>query len=159
MEMLHHLSCLFTYDAWANREALSSLRNANTSPPRATKIMAHIIAAEWLWFYRIELNQDKLQSLPVWPELTLDQCEKQLNDLTGIWTDYLNRLTPAKLSEQISYTNTKGESFSSAIEDILQHVIMHSAYHRGQIATDLRSAGFTPAYTDFIHAVRTGMVK
>jgi len=121
--------------------------------------MAHIVAAEWLWFYRIELNREKLQALPVWPELTLDQCEKQLNDLASIWTDYLDKLTPSKLSEQISYTNTKGEAFSNTIGDILQHVIMHSAYHRGQIATDLRSAGFSPAYTDFIHAVRTGMVK
>jgi uncharacterized damage-inducible protein DinB len=159
MEMLHHLSRLFRYDAWANHEALASLRNAGTPPSRAQKIMAHICAAEWLWFYRLELNQAKLQALPVWPDLTLDQCEKQLNDLAGIWTDYLTKLTPAKLSEQISYTNTKGESFSNTIEDILQHVIMHSAYHRGQIATDLRSAGFTPAYTDFIHAVRTGMIK
>jgi uncharacterized damage-inducible protein DinB len=32
--------------------------------------------------------------------------------------------------------------------------VLSSAYHRGQIAADLRTAGFTPAYTDFIHAVR-----
>ena len=42
------------------------------------------------------------------------------------------------------------------MRDILTHVTMHSAYHRGQIAADVRVAGFTPAYTDFIHAVRTG---
>jgi uncharacterized damage-inducible protein DinB len=38
------------------------------------------------------------------------------------------------------------------------HVIMHSAYHRGQIAADTRAAGFTPAYTDFIHAIRNEFV-
>jgi len=38
------------------------------------------------------------------------------------------------------------------------HVIMHSAYHRGQIATDMRAAGLTPAYTDFIHSIRRGFV-
>jgi uncharacterized damage-inducible protein DinB len=38
-------------------------------------------------------------------------------------------------------------------------VIMHSAYHRGQIASDMRAAGFTPAYTDFIHAIRQGFVE
>ncbi len=158
MDKLQHFYRLFSYDAWANREALSSLKNAGTPPQRPMKIMAHIVAAEWLWFYRIELNQAKLQALPVWPELTLEQCEKQLSALAGAWKDYLAKLAPAKLSEKISYTNTKGESFSNTIEDILQHVIMHSAYHRGQIATDLRSAGFTPAYTDFIHAVRNGLI-
>jgi uncharacterized damage-inducible protein DinB len=41
------------------------------------------------------------------------------------------------------------------VDDILMHVVMHSAYHRGQIALEVRCAGQTPAYTDFIHAIRT----
>jgi len=159
MDIIEHLRRLFAYDVWANREAFSSLKNAGTPSSRALKIMAHIVAAEWLWFYRIELNQAKLQALPVWPELTLDQCKKQLNDISAIWRKYTLGLTATTLSEKISYMNTKGESFASTVEDILQHVIMHSAYHRGQIATDLRSAGFTPAYTDFIHAVRQSFVE
>jgi uncharacterized damage-inducible protein DinB len=158
MDMLQPLNRLFVYDAWANREALGSLKNAGTPPPRALKFMAHIIAAEWLWFYRLQMNQAKLQSLPVWPDLTLGQCETQIANLAQPWRDYLAGLTSPKLSTPISYTNTKGESFTNTVEDILQHVIMHSAYHRGQIATDLRSAGFTPAYTDFIHAVRQKFV-
>jgi uncharacterized damage-inducible protein DinB len=36
---------------------------------------------------------------------------------------------------------------------------MHSSYHRGQIAADMRAAGVTPAFTDFIHAVRQGFVE
>jgi uncharacterized damage-inducible protein DinB len=38
-------------------------------------------------------------------------------------------------------------------------VVIHSAYHRGQIAADVRAAGHEPAYTDFIHATRTGRVR
>jgi uncharacterized damage-inducible protein DinB len=38
-------------------------------------------------------------------------------------------------------------------------VVMHSAYHRGQIASHMRESGQTPAYTDFIHAMRQGFVK
>jgi uncharacterized damage-inducible protein DinB len=36
----------------------------------------------------------------------------------------------------------------------MAHVIMHQAYHRGQIASDLRAQGDTPAVTDFIHYQR-----
>jgi len=36
---------------------------------------------------------------------------------------------------------------------------MHSAYHRGQIATAMRAAGYAPAYTDFIHCIRQGFVQ
>jgi len=38
-------------------------------------------------------------------------------------------------------------------------VLMHSAYHRGQVALEMRSAGLQPAYTDFIHGVRQGFVE
>jgi uncharacterized damage-inducible protein DinB len=41
----------------------------------------------------------------------------------------------------------------------LTHVLFHSAYHRGQIALHLRASGFTPASTDFIHAVRAGFIE
>jgi uncharacterized damage-inducible protein DinB len=58
----------------------------------------------------------------------------------------------------VTYTNSKGEVWTSGVEDILTHVTIHSAYHRGQIASDLRAEGHTPAYTDFIHAVRQGFV-
>jgi uncharacterized damage-inducible protein DinB len=45
------------------------------------------------------------------------------------------------------------------VEEILTHLVIHSAYHRGQIASDLRAAGQEPAYTDYIHAVRQGLLE
>jgi uncharacterized damage-inducible protein DinB len=36
--------------------------------------------------------------------------------------------------------------------------VVHGGYHRGQIAAAVREAGGEPAYTDFIHAVRAGLV-
>ena len=59
----------------------------------------------------------------------------------------------------MSYRNSQGETWSSRKDDILMHVVMHSAYHRGQIAADMRIAGLVPAYTDFIHSVRQGFVE
>ena len=63
------------------------------------------------------------------------------------------------LDDKVEYRNSKGESWSSSVEDILAHVLLHSAYHRGQIALQMRSSGIAPAYTDFIHAVRQGLVE
>jgi len=156
MDMLQHLHRLFAYNDWANRQALASLQKTDTPPARALKFMAHIVAAEWLWLSR--LHQEK-QKMAVWPEMTIDQCEAELAELAPRWLDYLNGLTLAQLSHPVTYTNTKGESFTNTIEDILMHVIMHSAYHRGQMATEVRAAGHAPAYTDFIHAVRQGLVE
>jgi uncharacterized damage-inducible protein DinB len=38
------------------------------------------------------------------------------------------------------------------------HVVLHGGYHRGQIASELRAAGFTPAYTDYVEAVRRNLI-
>ena len=55
-------------------------------------------------------------------------------------------------------TEIGGERFESTLGDSLQHGVLHGAYHRGQIAADVRAAGGEPAYTDFIHAAREGIV-
>ena len=65
---------------------------------------------------------------------------------------------PPRLNRQAEYVNSKGERYVSSVEDILTHVVFHGAYHRGQIAAKMREAGFDPAYTDYIHAVRQHFV-
>ena len=63
------------------------------------------------------------------------------------------------LAEAVGYRNSQGEYWTSTVGDILTHVALHGAYHRAQIATAIREAGGTPAYTDFIHATRQGLVE
>jgi len=154
MTMLAHILRLFVYDDWANREVLVAIRVAG-SPGRPLKLMSHILSAERLWLERMK---GLGQTFPVWPDFSLQQCAEQAAGLALLWKEFLSPANEAALSVPVSYKNTKGESFTSQKEDVLLHVITHSAYHRGQIAAEMRAAGFTPAYTDFIHAVRQGFV-
>jgi uncharacterized damage-inducible protein DinB len=157
MSMLEHIGSLFSYDGWANREVLGSLQALNAQPSeRSVKLLAHILSAERLWLERL-LAQE--QTLPVWPILTLEECNSEIGELPRLWKTYLTSLGESGLSDSRTYKNTKGETFTSKKQDILLHVVMHSAYHRGQIAADMRASGFTPPYTDFIHAVRQGFVE
>jgi uncharacterized damage-inducible protein DinB len=94
----------------------------------------------------------------VWPHFTRPQCEAEAAKLAALWKDHLNALQEADLQGSVAYKNTQGDAWTSRVDDILMHVILHSAYHRGQIASDLRAAGFTPASTDFILAIRQGFV-
>ena len=156
MEILKYFRRQFAYDDWANRKVLDALLVSGHANPRAVQLLAHILSAERLWLERIRKQP---QSLPVWPEFSLDQCEVEIGELASRWRDFLVDLTPAGLSEKITYKNSKGEVWSSAVEDVLTHVVLHSSYHRGQIATQMRAAGEQPAYTDFIHAVRQGLIE
>lgn len=155
MELVAYLRRLFDYNQWANRETLDGLRSVASAPERSRKFIAHIAAAEWLWLRRLKTGKQ----MPVWPALTLAECESEFHALQAAWREYLAGLTPQDLTREVSYTNSLGEPWKSTVADVLMHVAMHSAYHRGQIASDMRQAGNTPAYTDFIHCVRQGFLE
>jgi uncharacterized damage-inducible protein DinB len=156
MELIEYLRRQFVYDDWANREVLAGLGQSPSSAARPLQILAHILSAERLWLERI---MKQPQSLPVWPDFTVDQCEEQIAGLGRLWREFFGQFSPARLSENVTYKNSKGEPWTSTVEEILTHVVLHSAYHRGQIASQVRSSGEHPAYTDFIHAVRQGLIE
>jgi uncharacterized damage-inducible protein DinB len=147
---------LLRHDLWANRTTLESLREARPLPPKALAWMAHIVGSEVLWLARL---REETSTMAVWPELDLDACQAALATIEGEWTRSVAGLTEAALADGVGYRNSKGEYWTSTVADILSHVVLHSSYHRGQIASELRAAGATPAYTDFIHAVRQGLVE
>lgn len=158
---------MFAYDYWANRECLAAMRAARAISPDTVGRMAHILSAQKLWLERI-LKQR--QSMLVWPGSTIEECMALADEMSSAWRSYLMQLTsqlttqlgthvpPMSLDDRVEYRNSKGESWSSRVEDVLTHVLLHSAYHRGQIALQMRASGVEPAYTDFIHAVRQGFV-
>src|SRR5713226_2031166 len=105
MELLEHLRRQFAYDAWANREVLAGLKMTECPSPRPLQLLAHILSAERLWLERI-LQQP--QSLPVWPDFTVEQCETQIADLAQRWQEYLCQLSTAALADKVAYKNSKG---------------------------------------------------
>ncbi len=152
-ETLETLRRQLDYDDWANRETFAAL--AAAPAPRAVELLAHVVATELVWHDRMT---HKPQRCPVWPEWTLEECGRRLDEAREAWRSFLRFLEPAQLETAISYVNTKGKHYRSTVGDIVTHVLFHSAYHRGQIAAEQRAAGAEPAYTDFIHAAREGIL-
>lgn len=147
---------MFAYDFWANRQCLSAMQASRLVASGTAGRMAHILSAEKLWFERLRHQN---QRLPVWPMASIQECLALADEMANLWRDYLTQLPPGAFNEKVEYRNSKGEAWSSRVEDVLTHVLMHSAYHRGQIALEMRAAGAEPAYTDFIHAVRQGFLE
>jgi uncharacterized damage-inducible protein DinB len=156
MDLLAYLRRQFAYDAWANGQVFAGLKGSPQPSTRSVRLLAHILAAERLWLERI---RQQTQSLPVWPDFSLEQCGAQAEEMAELWREYMEQLSAAQLANKVVYKNTKGESFTSSVEQIATHVVLHSAYHRGQIATQMRAEGNEPVYTDFIHAARQGLVE
>ena len=155
MSLLTYLRRQFEHDTWANREQLAMLSALDRPPEYTLKLLGHIVASEWLWLDRLQETQ---QRSAVWAEASLDEYDDQLQQLSEAWRTYLDQLSDDDLDRGCTYTNSKGEVFTSKVIDVLTHVTLHSSHHRGQIALEIRRGGQVPVITDYIHAVRQGLV-
>lgn len=143
---------LFEYDCWANREALASLSTVPDSAEKPRQYFSHVIGAQRVWLARFD--DPNPPSAQPWPTLSREECRQAIEDSHRQWTALLGWLTPEKLEEDVAYRNLKGVEFKTPIRDVLMHLVMHSAYHRGQAASAVREAGGKPAATDYIMYVR-----
>jgi uncharacterized damage-inducible protein DinB len=141
---------LFRYDQWANQEVLAALLAAKGPSVKTLRWMAHLAGAGSTWLSRAKGAESPLA---IWPELTLPECQGYFDALGVEWLLYLDTVDANELKESVVYRNSKGDEHSALVTDLLTQVLTHGAYHRGQIAAEMRAQGDTPASTDFILAV------
>jgi uncharacterized damage-inducible protein DinB len=149
--MKNHFARLFKHLEWADARVLVSLRAARNPQQRNLELYAHILGSEHVWLSRISGTAARVA---VWPTLTLDECEQVAAENVSAFTELVSGLTPELLQKPVTYKNSAGDQFTSTIEDMLTHVTLHGAYHRGQIASSIRASGDTPNATDYIAFVR-----
>ncbi len=63
---------------------------------------------------------------------------------------FVHRLDADGLKQEAVYRNSKGAEHRTPVADVLTHLVLHSHYHRGQVAAALRALGTDPPWTDFI---------
>jgi len=141
---------LFDYNYQINRSLIAKLKKLPLVPDRSHSLLSHIINAHHIWNGRIEGGA----SVGVWDLQTMDNLDKMNRDNTK---KSLSILEKRNLLDLITYTNTKGETYTNSVQDILYHIINHATYHRGQIATDFRNHGVEPLATDYIFFKRNSI--
>ena len=152
------ISKLFAYNRWANARTLDSVsaltgeeygRTLGGSFPSVAGTLAHIYAAEWIWLERWQGLSPR--GLPSAQEVaTLTALREKWNAVEVRRTAFLEGLTEARMAEVVSYVNVKGETWRYPLGEMLVHLVNHSTYHRGQVATMLRQLGKTPEPTDYL---------
>jgi uncharacterized damage-inducible protein DinB len=110
-------------------------------------LLAHVAAAEHIWLARLRCRP---AAVPVWPRLTLCECERLAGENAAGYASLLRGLGGADLRVAVRYRNIWGEEFATPVIDILTHVVVHGAYHRGLIAKALGRAGVPAPNTDYI---------
>jgi len=155
---VERIRALSEFNRWANAavlDAVSALRpeewtrDLKNSFPSVRDTLVHILWAEWIWLRRWKGVSPKLMFDPAeFP--TVSVLRKKWGDVEREQAELVAGLSEESLGTVIEYVNTRGESFRYPLWQMLQHVVNHSTYHRGQITMMLRQLGATPVATDFL---------
>ena len=149
---LQDLRTLLDYHYWARDRILSALEPV--TPEQFTKALGssftsiqdtlgHVYSAEWAWHQRW-IGKSPAAQLPreTFPDVA---TVKRLWEKTEAEVRaFLESLGEAGVERTFDYKMLTGEPASSVFWHMLQHVVNHASYHRGQVTTMLRQLGAAP---------------
>ncbi len=152
------------YHYWARDRMLDALepltreqynRDLGSSFKSIRDTVVHIYAAEWAWHSRwVGQSPTALLSSEPYPDIP---------SIRGAWAAhektiraFVDGLGEQAMTRVFEYKLLNGTTGSSPFWQMLQHVVNHASYHRGQVTTMLRQTGAQPAKSmDMIAFYRT----
>lgn len=149
---------LYDFNAWANHRVLDACaaltpeqftRDLRSSMPSVRDTLVHTYGAEWVWLERWHGRSPS--ALPLGNSFSeLAPLRARWAELEAVQKQFVASVTATDLERTIEYINFKGQKFSYPLRAMLQHVVNHGTYHRGQVTTMLRQMGAKPLSTDLL---------
>ena len=156
--MLQPLAEQIAYTRWANQlildaaEKLSAeqfVRPMGSSFASVRDTLVHAMWAEWIWLERWEGRSPREVFAPEdFP--TPAGIRERWADIEARRERLVGGLASGDDERRISYVNRRGERWEYTLGQMMQHVVVHSAYHRGQVVTLLRQLGAAAPATDYL---------
>jgi uncharacterized damage-inducible protein DinB len=153
------LRTLLDYHYWARDRVLDAAealpldhytRDVGSSFRSVRDTLVHTYSAEWVWHSRWRGTS---------PTVMIPFAEyPDISTLRSAWAAterdvraVLEEFGEAGLDRRIEYRLLSGQAGASQFRHMLQHVVNHATYHRGQVTTLLRQLGAAaPPSTDLI---------
>jgi uncharacterized damage-inducible protein DinB len=175
---LSDIHTLYAYNRWANLRMFSVVEklseeqfNASrqSSFPSIRESVFHILAAEWIWLKRwkgtspVASQPVKGVSFDTWKALraagvppplelsTIPELRSFRDSLEEERQQFLCGLTDHVLQAPLNYNDMSGKPYSQPLAHLMQHVVNHGTYHRGQVTTLLRQAGAETIALDMLY--------
>lgn len=163
MTVKEHLLKYLDYNVWANKRICESARGLTddkwnieviSSFSSVRKTLLHMLDAQIVWLTRLNGK-----SITAWPSKNFngfnDEIISQLTEQSAQYYAYFKDKDDAYFVSECTYNDFKGNPHTTMISDIVQHIMNHSTFHRGQIVTMLRQLGLEKiSQTDYITYVR-----
>ena len=172
---------LYAYNRWANQRLFSVLEKLSdrqlatevqSSFPSIRETVFHILFAEWLWLKRWQgaspraAGPDPNVTSATWKALspggiptpreltTLAELKSFGDSIERERQEFLSTLSEASLHTPLYFKDMSGNPHSAPLVQLLQHVVNHGTYHRGQVTTMLRQVGAETVALDMLYFFR-----
>lgn len=164
---LEDVRLLYDYNTWANHRILDAsaalsdeqfTRDLRSSFPSVRDTLVHLFLVEWLWLERWHGRSPSTWT-PSSEFPNLHAVRSRWEQIERDLISYIAGLKPDDLSRVIHHKTTKGEPQSAPHWQMLQHLVNHQTYHRGQVTTMLRQLGAQATSTDLIFFYRERAAK
>lgn len=145
-----YLQELGEYNLWANSVACNWLEQINdeqwtkeitSSFNSIQQTVLHIISAENAWLQRF--RQQPVEWLQATYKGSKAEHIKLWLQTSTEMKNYLNDFDEQNLLTALDFKRLNGDAYSMPYYQLFAHVVNHATYHRGQLVTMLRQAGFT----------------
>ena len=146
------LVSLLDYHYWARDRLLDALR---ALPPEdytsalggsygsIRDTVVHIYVAERLWHARWQgISPTEPEPPDRFPDV--QSLADAWSDLERRMRTMLREMPEDAITRVIDYRRLNGEAASSVFWHMVQHVVNHASYHRGQVTTLIRQVGAEP---------------
>jgi uncharacterized damage-inducible protein DinB len=147
------LQTLLDYHYWARDRVLDAVatltpeqftRDLGSSFKSVRDTLVHTYSAEWAWHSRWRgVSPTALLVPEEFPDVEVIRA-----GWAGLERNvraFLTELGEPGITRVIEFTLLNGQSGSSPVWQMVQHIVNHASYHRGQVTTMLRQLGASPA--------------
>jgi uncharacterized damage-inducible protein DinB len=152
---------LYEYHVWANRIVFEHLRklpedvwnkDITSVFPSVCLLMSHIYAMDTMWLSVMrerpfdEARELLMRLIEESKMESLGGMEKRFMETENDYRVFLNTCDPERV---ISLTHPVFGSVNTPLSGLVQHVVNHGTYHRGNLTAMLRQLGHTGVPTDY----------
>ncbi|MDK8181905.1 DinB family protein [Paenibacillus sp. UMB4589-SE434] len=158
---------LYSYHVWANEKLIKHLKalpdtttwtqQVQSVFPSIRETLLHIYSVDNVWLLTVSndtINIDEMitevgrirTESETW---NIEQLEAQFHTLAGRYVDFMEQQGDLDEAKQISHPHYG--TLDTSYSDLIQHVVNHGTYHRGNVTAMLRQLGQAGTATDYIH--------
>ncbi|PEY37262.1 damage-inducible protein DinB [Bacillus cereus] len=161
--MTYYIIKQFDYHVWANKRIFERLKElpkdvynqeVQSVFPSIAKALVHIYVVDCVWL-NILIGKSMIEAIQIGEQLqeqvetkTMNELENMFHNVTQQYKVFLDKQND--INEVVILDNPYAGRLETSVSELVQHVVNHGTYHRGNITAMLRQLGYPSTMTDFV---------